>query len=61
MALTLGEIQAALDATLSGDPAHLVSAVNTLASAGPGDIAFIADRRYVEYLPRTRAPGTLLR
>ena len=46
MAVTLGEIQAALGAELSGDREQVVSAVNTLANAGPSDVAFIADKRY---------------
>ena len=60
MAVTLGELQVALGADLFGDPEHRVSAVNTLAGAGPEDIAFIADRRYAEYLPGTRAGAVIL-
>jgi UDP-3-O-[3-hydroxymyristoyl] glucosamine N-acyltransferase len=60
VAVTLGEIQAALGAELSGDRERLVSAVNTLANAGPSDVAFIADKRYAEYLPCTRAGAVIL-
>lgn len=44
--LTLGQIAAALGATLDGDPARVVTGVAPLEAAGPSQISFLTDARY---------------
>lgn len=64
-ALTLGQIAAALGATLEGDPARVVHGIAPLDAAGPGEISFLIDARYRGAAERSRAgaflapPGTI--
>lgn len=44
--LTLGQIAAALGATLEGDPSRVVHGVAPLDTAGPNEISFLIDTRY---------------
>ena len=44
---TLGHLARALGATLDGDPARIVTAVASLERAGPHDISFLTDPRYL--------------
>src|SRR2546428_660413 len=44
--LTLGQIAAALGATLEGDPSRVVTGVAPLESAGPTHISFLTDPRF---------------
>lgn len=43
---TLGQIAAAVGATVEGDPARVVRGVAPLEAAGPSDISFLIDSRY---------------
>jgi UDP-3-O-[3-hydroxymyristoyl] glucosamine N-acyltransferase len=43
---TLGQLAAALGATLEGDPARVVTGIAPLESAGPADVSFLTDDRY---------------
>jgi len=52
---TLGELAAALGATLDGDPTHIVTGVAPLASARADDISFLTDSRYREAALASRA------
>jgi UDP-3-O-[3-hydroxymyristoyl] glucosamine N-acyltransferase len=56
---TLGEIAEALGGRVDGDASRVVSAVAPLDTAGPGDIAFVADGRYAAAARSSRA-GALL-
>jgi len=56
---TLGELAAALRATLEGDPGRVVTGVASLDTAGPDDISFLTDPRYGVLAKRSRA-GALL-
>jgi UDP-3-O-[3-hydroxymyristoyl] glucosamine N-acyltransferase len=55
MSVPLGSLVDALGGTLLGDPATSIDRLAPLASAGPGEIAFIAQARYASQLPTTRA------
>lgn len=58
--LTLEALAGQLGATLLGDPLHEVSGLATLASAGPGQVSFLANRRYLSQLRETRAAAVIL-
>lgn len=52
---SLGELAAALDARLEGDPEVRISGIARLEEAGPGDISFLANPRYEESAERSDA------
>jgi UDP-3-O-[3-hydroxymyristoyl] glucosamine N-acyltransferase len=56
---TLGELAAALGATLEGDPARVVTGVAPLDRAGPADISFLTDARYRAAARASRAGAFL--
>jgi len=58
--LRLDEIVARLGGTLEGDASVLVSQVGTLASAGAGQIAFLANPKYRQQLLATRAAAVIV-
>ncbi|MGH7307664.1 MAG: UDP-3-O-(3-hydroxymyristoyl)glucosamine N-acyltransferase [Candidatus Rokuibacteriota bacterium] len=58
-AFTLGQIAAALGATLEGDPTRVVRGVAPLDAAGPGEISFLIDPRYRAAAERSRAAAFL--
>jgi UDP-3-O-[3-hydroxymyristoyl] glucosamine N-acyltransferase len=57
--LSLGQIAAALGATLEGDPARVVHGVAPLDVAGPDEISFLIDPRYRAAAERSRAGAFL--
>jgi len=57
---TLGELAAALHATLVGDPGRNVTGVAPLDAAGPDDISFLIDPRYGAAAKRSRAGAFLV-
>jgi len=57
---TLGDIARALGARLQGDAQTPIVRVATLAAAGPGDLGFLANRRYRPQLRATRAAAVVL-
>ncbi len=59
--MTLGELAAEFSGELRGDPDYRVSGLATLQSAGPGQLAFLANPRYRPQLQDTRAGAVLLR
>ena len=59
-ALTLGEIVARLGGEAVGDAGKRLSGVATLDSAGPDEIAFLANPRYRGRLATTRAGAVIL-
>src|SRR5690606_35492887 len=59
---TLGTIASGFDLELrGGDAATPVDGVDTLGSAGPSRIAFLANPRYRSQLPEARAAAVILR
>jgi len=58
--LTLGEVAAAIGATLIGDPATPVRGLQTLSAAGPDQVSFLANKRYRAQLSATRAAAVLI-
>ncbi|NJD25501.1 MAG: UDP-3-O-(3-hydroxymyristoyl)glucosamine N-acyltransferase [Betaproteobacteria bacterium] len=58
--LTLAEIAARLGGDVLGDGQTAVARVATLASAGEGDIAFLANRKYKAQLQSTRASAVIV-
>jgi UDP-3-O-[3-hydroxymyristoyl] glucosamine N-acyltransferase len=58
---TLGEIAEHVGARLTGDPATIVRAANTLGNAREGDISFLANRKYEKQLETTKASAVLVR
>jgi UDP-3-O-[3-hydroxymyristoyl] glucosamine N-acyltransferase len=60
MKVSLGELAECTGASLRGDPSIEISGVATLDSAGPGDLAFLYNRRYRKFLSVTGASAVLL-
>ena len=60
MTATLGEIAAAINAELRGDPADEITNVASLHNAAPGDLTFYANTRYRADLEATRASAVML-
>ena len=60
MPFTLKQIADEIQARLQGDETCPISGVATLQSAGPGDLSFLANRRYFPYLSKTRAAAVIL-
>ena len=58
--LRLGEIVSRLGGVLEGDGSVVVSQVASLAAAGPGDIAFLANPKYRQQLVMTRASAVIV-
>jgi UDP-3-O-[3-hydroxymyristoyl] glucosamine N-acyltransferase len=60
--LSLGELAARLGLPIGdADPDVVVSGIGTLADAGPSQLAFVAERRYLDTLEGTSAACVLLR
>ncbi len=59
--MTLAEIANRVGGRLVGDGEAAVTGVAALAEAGPGDLSFLANARYLPQLAATRAAGVLLR
>lgn len=60
MGYSLREIADAIGAEIHGDGACRIESVATLAGAGPGDLSFLANRRYRRHLLTTRASAVIL-
>jgi UDP-3-O-[3-hydroxymyristoyl] glucosamine N-acyltransferase len=60
MPVRLAELAVRFGCNLRGDPDALVERVASLQEAGPGSIAFLANRRYRRFLPTTRATAVIL-
>jgi UDP-3-O-[3-hydroxymyristoyl] glucosamine N-acyltransferase len=57
---TLREIAAVIDAEIKGDAEGVISGVATIQNAQPGDLCFLANRRYFPFLGSTRATAVIL-
>lgn len=61
MGISLKELAAAIGAEIVGaDPQTPIMAVNTLEDAGPGDVSFLSNARYVRQLETTRAAAVIV-
>lgn len=60
MALTLGQLAERLGATLIGDADPVINACAPIATAGPAEVAFVANARYVRYLDSTQAGAVIV-
>jgi len=60
MPVRLAELAVRFGCKLRGDPDALVERVASLQEAGPGSIAFLANRRYRRYLAQTRATAVVI-
>ena len=61
MTLTLQELAAEIGAEVAGgDPGLTVSSVNTLEEAGPGQVSFLSNAKYVRLLETTRASAVIV-
>jgi len=58
--VTLEELAERFGLELRGDPGHRVGSLATLASAGSGDISFLANPAYAAQLPECRAGAVIL-
>ena len=58
---SLGEIAAFLNAELRGDADVRISGLNSLDSAAAGDLAFLANPKYISQLTDTRAGAVILK
>jgi len=58
--LPLKEIAGAVGGKVLGDDTLMISGVNSLDDAGPGDICFFADRRYKTSLAKTKATALIV-
>jgi UDP-3-O-[3-hydroxymyristoyl] glucosamine N-acyltransferase len=57
----LGEISRAIGGTVMGDAHVVITGVNSLEAAGPGDISYFSDRRYRKGLEKTKATAIIAR
>lgn len=60
MSLTLAELARLTGGQLRGERNHAIQSVSTLAAAGPAEIAFLTDDKYLPQLKRTRAGAVIL-
>src|ERR1700676_15606 len=58
--MKLSEIAAKLDCRLEGDPTQEISGVAGIEHAAPGQLTFLANRRYFPLLKSTRASAVLI-
>ncbi len=57
---SLGELADRLDLPFSGDASRAITGLASLASAGPGDLAFLSERKFLQQLLVTRAGAVIL-
>jgi len=58
--VTLADLAARLGCRLDGDGSIEVTRVASLDEAGPGDLSFLANRKYAARLPETRASAVIV-
>jgi UDP-3-O-[3-hydroxymyristoyl] glucosamine N-acyltransferase len=59
-AMTVRDIQARIGATLSGDPDTVLTGVNALEAAQPGELAFAESEKYLAHVRRSRASAIIV-
>jgi UDP-3-O-[3-hydroxymyristoyl] glucosamine N-acyltransferase len=60
MTFTLAELARRLGAQLTGDGRATINGVAPIETAGPGQLSFLANPKYTEYLKTTRAEAVIL-
>lgn len=60
MSLTLQQLAERLQARIDGDAAVIVRGCASIDSAGPDEITFVANKKYVRHLETTRAAAVLI-
>lgn len=58
--VTLSELAEAVGAEVDGDGSVAISGVAPIESAGPGQISFVANRKYEQFIKSTRASALVL-
>lgn len=58
--LSLRDLAERIGCSLIGDPDILISGVNTIDAAGPGELSFVHNERYVSAIPTTRASAIVV-
>jgi len=58
--MKLGKVAELVGARLAGDPDYEVSSVASLEDAGPSDVSFLADRKFLRHLKDTKAGAVVL-
>jgi UDP-3-O-[3-hydroxymyristoyl] glucosamine N-acyltransferase len=58
--LTLGELAAAIGGELEGEANRVVRTAAPIETAGPDDISFVANEKYVKYIATTKAGALVL-
>ncbi len=61
MQATVGEIAAWVDGRVVGDSNLVIRGIGGIREAGPDDLTFLADPRYIRYLEGSRAAAVLVR
>jgi len=57
---SLSELAAEVDGTVEGDGSVMISGVNTIEDAGPGELSFVANKKYAQFIAETRAVALVL-
>ncbi|HEU5339339.1 MAG TPA: UDP-3-O-(3-hydroxymyristoyl)glucosamine N-acyltransferase [Sulfuricaulis sp.] len=60
MAVSLAELARRFHGKVKGDPELTINRVASLESAGPGDIAYLSDRKYLTKLAKTAAGAVIV-
>jgi len=60
MSVTLAELAKRFQGKVRGNPDTRIESVAMLETAGPHDIAYVSDRKYLELLPKTAAGAVIL-
>ncbi|RJP74525.1 MAG: UDP-3-O-(3-hydroxymyristoyl)glucosamine N-acyltransferase [Candidatus Abyssobacteria bacterium SURF_17] len=60
MQKSLGEIAELVGGILEGDPSVLITGASGIKDAGPGDITFLANPKYLPLLPTTKASAIIV-
>lgn len=58
--MTLSEIAALVDGRVRGDASAVISGVASIEDAGPGDIVFVAEKKYLKLVGATKAGAVLV-
>lgn len=58
--MTLADLAARVGAEVSGDGTTGITGVNTIEAADMGDLSFVANKKYAQFIPKTRASALVL-
>ncbi len=58
--LKLGELAERIACKLEGNPDVLISGVNTIDAAGPGELSFVHNEKYISAIPASRASAIVV-